>query len=171
MSDMGSSHTDSKTDERGYMTEWLALAPRGWHARDTSIGGPHLSLYATVRYDRQYQQSCEYLHPLGVIGKITAYDPWPPTASSRLWKKPCPMIALRSVAEPCLRLLKHSTSTMVSKTQGSRVGISHRIRTHRIHRFIDFASSTPDQLDQLAAACDRATFGRGNEDVVAHRKT
>ena len=32
-------------------------------------------------------------------------------------------------------------------------------------RFINFLSSTPEQLDQLAAACDQATFGRGNQDV------
>ena len=38
-------------------------------------------------------------------------------------------------------------------------------RIYRAHRFIDFASSTPEQLDQLAAACDQATFGRGGQDV------
>ena len=32
-------------------------------------------------------------------------------------------------------------------------------------RFIDFASSTPEHLDQLAAACSQATFGRGNQEV------
>ncbi|KAF9648975.1 hypothetical protein BDM02DRAFT_3167372 [Thelephora ganbajun] len=32
-------------------------------------------------------------------------------------------------------------------------------------RFIDFASATPADLDLLTAACDPATFGRGNEDV------
>ena len=32
-------------------------------------------------------------------------------------------------------------------------------------RFIDFVSSTPEQLDQLAAACHPATFGRGNQDA------
>ena len=37
--------------------------------------------------------------------------------------------------------------------------------THHIYRFIDFASSTPEQLDQLAAECVPATFGRGNQDV------
>jgi len=37
--------------------------------------------------------------------------------------------------------------------------------TYRTPRFINFASSTPEQLDQLAAACGRATFGRGNQDV------
>ena len=36
---------------------------------------------------------------------------------------------------------------------------------HRIYSFINFASSTPEQLDQLAAACDPATFGRGKQDV------
>lgn len=40
-----------------------------------------------------------------------------------------------------------------------------RYETHHTHRFIDFASSTPEQLDQLAVACDPATFGRGNQDV------
>ena len=37
--------------------------------------------------------------------------------------------------------------------------------TYHTPRFINFASSTPEQLDQLAAACDRATFGHGNQDV------
>lgn len=32
-------------------------------------------------------------------------------------------------------------------------------------RFIDFASATPEELDQLAAACQPATFGHGAEDV------
>ena len=32
-------------------------------------------------------------------------------------------------------------------------------------RFIDFASSTPEHLDPLAAACSQAKFGRGNQDV------
>ena len=32
-------------------------------------------------------------------------------------------------------------------------------------RFIDFASATPEELDQLAAACQPATFGHGTEDV------
>ncbi|KAF9648980.1 hypothetical protein BDM02DRAFT_3269016 [Thelephora ganbajun] len=32
-------------------------------------------------------------------------------------------------------------------------------------RFIDFASATPVDLDLLTAACDTATFGRGNDDV------
>ena len=34
-----------------------------------------------------------------------------------------------------------------------------------IRRFINFASATPEDLDLLVAACDPATFGRGNEDV------
>ena len=32
-------------------------------------------------------------------------------------------------------------------------------------RFIDFVSATSEELDQLTAACEPATFGRGNEDV------
>lgn len=32
-------------------------------------------------------------------------------------------------------------------------------------RFVDFASATPEELDLLLAACQPATFGRGNEDV------
>ena len=37
--------------------------------------------------------------------------------------------------------------------------------TYRARRFINFASSTPEQLDRLAAACSPATFGRGDQDV------
>ena len=36
-------------------------------------------------------------------------------------------------------------------------------------RFIDFVSATSEELDQLTAACEPATFGRGNED--AHDET
>jgi len=36
---------------------------------------------------------------------------------------------------------------------------------YRTRRFINFASHTPEQLDQLAAACSPATFGRGDQDV------
>jgi len=43
-------------------------------------------------------------------------------------------------------------------------GLSHSI-TYRTHRFINFASHTPEQLVQLAAACSPATFGRGDQDV------
>ena len=32
-------------------------------------------------------------------------------------------------------------------------------------RFIDFTSATPEELNQLAAACQPATFGHGTEDV------
>ena len=32
-------------------------------------------------------------------------------------------------------------------------------------RFIDFASATSEELDQLTAACEPATFGHGKEDV------
>ena len=32
-------------------------------------------------------------------------------------------------------------------------------------RFIDFASATPEELDQLTVACEPATFGHGTEDV------
>ena len=32
-------------------------------------------------------------------------------------------------------------------------------------RFIDLASTTPEEIDQLSAASDPATFGRGKEDV------
>jgi len=32
-------------------------------------------------------------------------------------------------------------------------------------RFIDFASATSEDLGPLLAACDPATFGRGNEDI------
>jgi hypothetical protein len=34
-----------------------------------------------------------------------------------------------------------------------------------LQRFIDFASATPEELDQLIAQCEPATFGRGKEDV------
>jgi len=37
--------------------------------------------------------------------------------------------------------------------------------TYRTHRFINFASSTPEQLDQLVAACSPASFGRGGQDL------
>jgi len=37
--------------------------------------------------------------------------------------------------------------------------------TYRTHRFINFVSSTPEQLNQLAAACSPATFGHGDQDV------
>jgi len=37
--------------------------------------------------------------------------------------------------------------------------------TYRTPRFINFASHTPEQLDQLAAACSPATFGHENKDV------
>ena len=37
--------------------------------------------------------------------------------------------------------------------------------TYHTHRFINFASSPPEQLDQLAAACSPATFGLGGQDV------
>ena len=37
--------------------------------------------------------------------------------------------------------------------------------TYRTHRFINFASSTSEQLDQLAAACSPATFGLEGQDV------
>lgn len=43
--------------------------------------------------------------------------------------------------------------------------VSHCPRTYLPHRFINFASSTPEQLEQLAAACTQATFGRGSQDV------
>ena len=36
---------------------------------------------------------------------------------------------------------------------------------YRTRRFINFASHTPERLDQLAAACSPATFGRGDRDV------
>jgi hypothetical protein len=37
--------------------------------------------------------------------------------------------------------------------------------SRRLLRFIDFASTTTEDLDLLTAACDPATFGRGKEDV------
>jgi len=37
--------------------------------------------------------------------------------------------------------------------------------TYRTHRFIDLSATTPEQLDQLAAGCNRATFGHGDQDV------
>ena len=47
------------------------------------------------------------------------------------------------------------------------IPIVHKIfhNRYRIHRFIDFASVTTEDLELLTAACDPATFGRGNEDV------
>ena len=54
---------------------------------------------------------------------------------------------------------------MARKIQGEGVKPSALQRNLPRPRFINFASSTPKQLDQLAAACDRATFGRGNQDV------
>ena len=49
---------------------------------------------------------------------------------------------------------------MISGLNGLPRSISYRTR-----RFIDFASHTPEQLDQLAVACGPATFGLGNQDV------
>ena len=47
------------------------------------------------------------------------------------------------------------------------VPVVHRGRPFvtRFRRFIDFASTKSEDLDLLTAACDPATFGRGNEDV------
>ena len=36
---------------------------------------------------------------------------------------------------------------------------------HSFNRFVDLASATSEEIDQLSAACDPATFGRGKEDV------
>ena len=75
------------------------------------------------------------------------------------------MIALRSAVEPYLRLPKVSTSTMARKTQGGGIEPCAYNKTYHTRRFINFASSTPEQLDHLAGSCEKATFGRGSRDV------
>lgn len=76
------------------------------------------------------------------------------------------MTVLHSAAGPYPHPLKDFTSTMARNTPGNEVGrLASQGGLYHVHRFIDFASSTPEQLGQLAAACSQATFGRGNQDV------
>ena len=39
------------------------------------------------------------------------------------------------------------------------------VKPSALQRNLPRPTSTPEQLGQLATACDRATFGRGNQDV------
>ena len=84
------------------------------------------------------------------------------------------MITPRCAAAPSLHLQKGSTCITGSATQSAyhyqppspdfSLQRSNRSLLELI-RFVDLASATSDEIEQLSAACDPATFGRGDEDV------
>lgn len=44
--------------------------------------------------------------------------------------------------------------------------LSHRSTLTRTSRSVDLLKASDDELERLTKACDTATFGRGNEDVL-----
>ena len=77
------------------------------------------------------------------------------------------MITLRCAAVPSLHLRKGSICITGSAIQSACQPplILARRSNRRFIRFVDLASATADEIDQLSAACNPTTFGRGNEDV------
>ena len=79
----------------------------------------------------------------------------------------------RCVLVPSLRLRKGSTFITGNVIRSTCEPPSPRFLTkayptdtnNPFNRFVDLASATSEEIDQLSAACDPATFGRGNEDV------
>jgi hypothetical protein len=121
---------------------------------------------SSFKFKRAELASAEPINPGYPGSEDTTHTPWRPSLSwnlskSSLFRSSSSLqrghIAVSRRTVPLLRKEEPKVCMVPVRTQGPC--------DIRFRRFIDFASATSEDLDLLTAACDPATFGRGNEDV------